>query len=138
MNSFWVKVLDAANMSNRTFLWLMAAFLISSLVLFILVPAERQRIRTAVLIYALAFVGLLIAGLLHGPGTRAEQGGAFRWVSWGALLVKGIAVITVGSVLLFEVLMEAARLKPPRILRDLLVKGIAVITVGSVLLFEVL
>lgn len=121
MNSFWVKVLDAANMSNRTFLWLMAAFLISSIVLFVIVPAERQRIRTAVLIYALAFVGLLIAGLLHGPGTRAEQSGAFRWVSWGALLIKGIAVITVSSVLLFEVLMEAARLKPPRILRDLLV-----------------
>ncbi|HEX8774265.1 MAG TPA: mechanosensitive ion channel family protein [Pyrinomonadaceae bacterium] len=108
-------------MSNRTFLWLMAAFLLTSLVLFIAVPGERARIRTAVLIYALAFIGLLIAGLLHGPGTRVEQGSGFRWVSWGALLIKGIAVITVGSVLLFEVLMEAARLKPPRIMRDLLV-----------------
>jgi small-conductance mechanosensitive channel/CRP-like cAMP-binding protein len=121
MASFWTNVLDAAYMSNRTFLWLMAAFLVTSILLFVFVPGERARIRTAVFIYALAFIGLLIAGLLHGPGARAEQGSGFRWVSWGALLIKGIAVITVGSVLLFEVLMEAARLKPPRIMRDLLV-----------------
>jgi small-conductance mechanosensitive channel len=121
---FWQNVLDAVSLSNRTFLWLMAAFLVTSIILFVVVPAERARIRTAVLMYAASFVGMLIAGMLYDRSLGAEvlkQGSAVRWITWASQLIWGIAFITVGSVLLFDVLMHNVRLKPPRIMRDLLV-----------------
>lgn len=120
MNSFWSHVIEASGTSNRTFIWLLVAFLLTSVILFVVVPAERARIRTAVLLYALAFTGFLIAGMVLSSGAD-RQASAYRWVSWASRMIEGMAVITVGSVLLFDVLMEAVRVKPPRIMRDLLV-----------------
>jgi small-conductance mechanosensitive channel len=132
MGSYWQYVLNAAGMGNKTFIWVLVAFIITSLFLFVVVPAERERIRTALLMYALAFAGLLIAGLLFDP-LADKQGSAFRWTSWGARMVESVAIITMGSVLLFDVLMESVRLKPPRIMRDLLV-AFAYIIVALMLL----
>jgi small-conductance mechanosensitive channel len=134
MGSYWQYVLKAAGMGNKTFIWVLVAFIVTSLILFIVVPNERQRIRTALLMYALAFAGLLIAGLLFDPNAVGDkQGSAFRWTSWSARMVESIAIITMGSVLLFDVLMESVRLKPPRIMRDLLV-AFAYIIVALMLL----
>lgn len=133
MSSYWQHVLNAAGMGNKTFIWVLVAFIVASLVLFIVVPTERERIRTALLMYALSFAGLLIAGLLFDPAAGDKQGSAFRWTSWGARMIESIAIITMGSVLLFDVLMESVRLKPPRIMRDLLV-AFAYIIVALMLL----
>ncbi|MBA3768271.1 MAG: mechanosensitive ion channel, partial [Acidobacteria bacterium] len=116
--SFWNNFLIAAGMV-RGFYWLVLGFVVVALALFVYLPVERGRIRNAMLLFALSLVGLLAAATLLSLGMAAESA-AYRWVRWSALFVESIAIINLVSVLVFDVGLEAARLKPPRIMRDLL------------------
>src|SRR5207253_5274950 len=99
-----------------------------------LVPQERVRIRRSVLLFALSFVGLLVAGALYLPGlTDAQQSAPYRWVDWVALFLEAVAITTVASVLLFNVILGAIHLTPPRILRYLLIAFAYVIIAISLL-----
>ncbi|MDQ3133923.1 MAG: mechanosensitive ion channel family protein [Acidobacteriota bacterium] len=124
--SFWHHVQMAAG--RLDLYWLVPVFLLAVVALFVYVPAERSRLRSSVYLFALALIGLFAAALVG-----AERAVAYRWVSWAALFMLGVAIINVASVLVFNVMMEAVRLKPPRIARDLLV-ALAYIVLGIALL----
>ncbi|MBV9956981.1 MAG: mechanosensitive ion channel [Acidobacteria bacterium] len=99
--------------------WVAVCFMLTAALLFALVPGERLRIRNAVLLFALAFCGLLCAAALASYGAL-PNGAAYRWTRWASLFISSVALVNLASVLVFDVLLEAVRLKPPRILRDLL------------------
>ncbi|MGI8995112.1 MAG: cyclic nucleotide-binding domain-containing protein [Pyrinomonadaceae bacterium] len=123
--NFWHNVQTAAGPVGLH--WLIPLFLAAVVLLFIYVPAERSRLRNSVYLFALAFGGLCAAALIG-------QGGAgYGWVRWTALFLLWVSIINVASVLVFNVLLEAVRLKPARIMRDLLV-ALAYIVVGIVIL----
>jgi small-conductance mechanosensitive channel len=123
--SFWHNVQLAAGMESYYF-WIVLGFILAAFVLFAFVPAERMRIRSSVLLFALSFAGMLAGAVLISYGA-SEHGAAnplntaLRWTVWLARFIEAVAVINLASVLLFDVLLDAVRLKPPRIMRDLMV-----------------
>ncbi|MBV9210036.1 MAG: mechanosensitive ion channel family protein [Acidobacteria bacterium] len=115
---FWTNLQAAAGMAGL-YHWVAICFMLTAAMLFALVPSERMRIRNAALLFAVAFVGLLIAALLSTYGA-ATTGAPYRWTRWASLFVSSVAIVNLASVLVFDVLLDAIKLKPPRIMRDLL------------------
>jgi small-conductance mechanosensitive channel/CRP-like cAMP-binding protein len=116
--NFWRHIQDAADMGTL-FPWALFVFVAASLALFVLRPAERPRIRAALLLFGLSLVGLLIAAtLLSYEVPKANL--AFKWTRWASRIFQWFAFVNVAGVLVFEIFLEALRLKPPRIMRDLL------------------
>jgi len=100
------------------FWWAVLGFVVCALLLFAFIPAERRRIRTAILLFALSFVGILVvtsAGF-YGVGNSAGYG----WTRRALIFLQCIAVLNIAGVFLFDLVLDAIRLKPPRIMRDLL------------------
>lgn len=128
--SFWQQVQVAAGV-ERGFLWLVVVFVASAAALFVLRPAQRMRIRTALLLFALSFIGLLVVGSLGLYG--ASPVSSYRWIKWASLFCQRLAFVNVASVFVFEIFLNALRLKPPRIMRDLIL-ALAYIVVGITLL----
>ncbi|MGH9944990.1 MAG: cyclic nucleotide-binding domain-containing protein [Pyrinomonadaceae bacterium] len=122
---FWHGVQKAAIPELH---WVALAFVSAVALLGAFVPAERTRLRNAVYLFVLACVGFALAASL-GEERRAS----YLWAQWAARFVLAAALINVASVLLFNVLLGAARLRPPRIARDLLV-GAAYVVAGFALL----
>src|SRR6266446_2245264 len=129
--SFWQQVQVAAGMRGA-FVWAVILFVVAALALNALRPAERMRIRAALLLFALSFVGLLLVASLAYRGISTDSS-LYLWCRWASLFCLWIAIVNVGSVFIFEVFLHAIRLKPPRILRDLLV-AFAYVVVGITLL----
>jgi len=116
--NFWQQLQTAADM-GPTLPWVLLIFVLAAVILFALKPSERMRIRAALLLLALAAVGLMVAAALLSfgvPPTRA----AYKWVKWSSLILQWFAFVNIAGVIVFEVFLDALRLKPPRILRDLL------------------
>jgi small-conductance mechanosensitive channel/CRP-like cAMP-binding protein len=130
--SFWQYVQMTAGMGGA-YHWVALLFVVAAFLLFWLEPPERMRIRTSVMMFALSFVGLLVAAGLLAYGADPATSSAYRWTRWAALFIESVAIINVTSVLVFEVALEAVRLKPPRILRDLIL-ALAYIVVAISLL----
>src|SRR4051812_48397107 len=114
--SFWHNLENASSMS-KGFYWLVAGFLLAASLLFVYLPAERTRIRKSLLLFALAVAGLLAAATMLSFNLP-EEGAAYRWTHWVALIIEGVAIVNLSGVLLFEVILKALRLRPPRIMRD--------------------
>jgi small-conductance mechanosensitive channel/CRP-like cAMP-binding protein len=112
--------------------WVVLVFLAAALLLAKFVPAERLRIRTALLLFASFIAGIVIAGAMDFSGAGPDHFG-YRTARWAALLLFGIAVVNLVSILLFDVLLKALWVHPPRILRDLLL-AISYIAIALVLL----
>ncbi|HEY0386488.1 MAG TPA: mechanosensitive ion channel family protein, partial [Pyrinomonadaceae bacterium] len=93
---------------------------LSAFILSALEPAERARIRTAILLFLVSAFGLMIAATLLVKGFDPLQSSAYRWVRWTALFIESVAIINLASVFVFDLVLDAVRLKPPRIMRDLL------------------
>ncbi len=115
--NFWQQIQTAAEM--KTLPWLVLVFVVASLILFVVKPSERMRLRTSLLLFAVSLVGLLVAATLLSYGA-APASSAYRWVSWSWRIFFAFAVVNVAAIFIFEVLLESLRLKPPRIMRDLL------------------
>src|SRR6266850_65082 len=94
-------------------------FIVFALALFAVLPRERWRIRTATVLYVLSLVGLFLAELLLVNGANPD-GSPYRWTRWASLLLQGIALISIASIFIFDILLAALHLRPPRIMRDLL------------------
>ncbi|HEX3560158.1 MAG TPA: mechanosensitive ion channel family protein [Pyrinomonadaceae bacterium] len=133
--SFWRNIQTAAGSAGN--FWVVLGFLVVALLLFGLRPASRPRARAAVLLLALALACLLASAALLSYGADAggagAAGAAYLWLSWCATFAECLAVINVTGVLLFDVALEGARLRPPRIMRDLLV-ALAYVVVAVALL----
>jgi len=115
--NFWQQIQTAAEM--KILPWLVLIFIVALLILFVVKPSERMRLRTSLLLFAVSVVGLLVAATLLSYGV-AQTSSAYRWVSWSWRIFFAFAVVNVAGVFVFEVLLESLRLKPPRIMRDLL------------------
>jgi hypothetical protein len=116
--NFWQQ-LQPAFQANSTLLRVTPLFILVAFALFALLPRERSRIRTAIILYILGLVGLAIAATLVGRGVSVDAS-VYRWTRWASLLLQGIAFISVASIFIFDILLAALRLRPPRILRDLI------------------
>ncbi|HEX8071866.1 MAG TPA: mechanosensitive ion channel family protein [Pyrinomonadaceae bacterium] len=132
--NFWPNVQAAAGITSRYLVWLVLGFYVVAAVLYLYVPGARRRVRAAALLFALAFVGLLLAGAFI-PNTAQPETMTHRWVLWLPRFIESLAVINLTSVLLFDVTLTAVRLRPARILNDLLV-AVAYIVAGLTLLTE--
>lgn len=120
--TFWQNVQVAAGgypLGEGIFAWAVFGFVIVALILFWAVPTARTRLRAAALLVALACAGLLVAGALLSFGA-APADALFRWTRWVSLYLACIAIINLLSVLVFDVALDAIRLRPTRILRDVL------------------
>jgi len=129
--NFWQQLQTATGL-NRALPWVVIAFFVSALVLFVLKPAERMRIRTATLLFALSLLGLLATATLLSYGVSPASS-VYKWTRWASSFLQWIAIVSVASVFVFEVFLDALRLKPPRIMRDLLL-ALAYIVVAITIL----
>src|SRR2546429_306384 len=126
--NFWQQLEIVSGRSVATLAWGVGVFAVIALVLFMLKPAERMRIRTAFLLFALSLAGLLIAATVLSSGVSPGSA-AYKWIRWAARLFLWISIVNVAGVFVFEVFLDALRLKPPRIMRDLLL-ALTYIVVG--------
>src|SRR3984893_18318599 len=129
--NFWHNVQLAARMEG-VFSWVVLIFIGGALGLMALKPSERVRIRNGLFLFALSFVGLLGVGSLASHGIDSNHQ-IYRWLDWAALVCLWLAIINVASVLVFEVVLDPLRLKPPRIMRDLLLAVAYVVAVVALL-----
>src|SRR5205085_10128159 len=88
-------------------------------------------------LFGLACAGLFAAAALLSYGAdktgAGAAGAAYLWLRWCAVLFACFAAINVGGVIVFDVALAAARLRPPRIMRDLLV-ALAYVVAGVAVL----
>src|SRR5215470_3690191 len=117
--SFWESLRTVLHLAGA-FHWVALGFIVVSLSLHLLVPAERTRIRTSVAFFGVACLGLLSLAIMLSVGAAPETI-TFRSVKWISLLAESIAIINLASVFLFDIALNSIKSKPPRILRDLLI-----------------
>lgn len=129
--NFWESLQIATHLAGP-FYWTALGFLVAALILYIYVPNERSRIKTSIILFGISFAGLISIAIILAFGGERE-GIAYRALSWVALLTESIAIINLVSVLLFDVLLDAIRIRPPRILRDLLLAS-AYLVIAFILL----
>jgi small-conductance mechanosensitive channel/CRP-like cAMP-binding protein len=113
--------------------WLTLGFYGAALALSFYVPNERLRLRASAILYALAAAAFVVMALMQRVGM--QQTLSYAWVGWTARFVEWVALINLGCVLLFNVLLAAVRLKPPRIMIDLPL-AVAYLAVGIALLSQ--
>jgi len=129
--SFWQEVQHASGMGGA-FTWAVPVFLAIAVLLIALKPAERMRLRSALLLFALALIGLFFVASLVSEGV-SPNGSLYLWFRWASLFCLWIAIVNLVAVLVFGLFLNALRMRPPRIMRDLLV-AIAYLVVGITLL----
>jgi small-conductance mechanosensitive channel len=129
--NFWENLKAAAD-SAGAFHWMALGFILAALILFVYVPAERARIKTSVLLFGFSFAGLLAIAAILTYGVTADNI-AYRSARWISLLAESIAIINLVSVFFFDVALNAIRIRPPRILRDLLIAS-AYLVIAFILL----
>jgi len=129
--NFWTQLIDASGMRS-VFPWAVVLFVVAAFGLLAWRPNERLRIRAALLLFLLAFIGLLAVATLANNGVATDSR-LYLWFDWAALFCLWIAIVNVASVLVFEVILNGLRLSAPRILRDLLL-ALGYLIVGITLL----
>jgi small-conductance mechanosensitive channel/CRP-like cAMP-binding protein len=133
--SFW-PLLQEASHAGSAFVWLALLFFALALILYALLPRERLRIRTAIVLYVLSLIGLLLAAFAARRGDQETT--FYRWTVWASLLLQGISFVAVLSSLIFDMVFAAIRLRPPRILRDLLLAfAYIVVAINSLWIIKV-
>jgi len=103
-------------------------FVLAALILFAIRPLERSRLRAALLLFVISLIGLLALASYSSYGLSADRS-LYRWTEWAALFFAGVAFVNVASVFIFTVVLEALRLKPAHIMRELL-RAISYVVVG--------
>lgn len=129
--SFWHNVQMAAGM-NGGFLWAVLGFILAAFLLFTFVPAERARVRGAMLLFTLSFAGLLAASTVISFGGSPDSFG-YRTIRLISLFLQSIATINLIGVLIFALALRAIRIITPLIMHDL-VLALAYIITGITLL----
>jgi small-conductance mechanosensitive channel/CRP-like cAMP-binding protein len=101
------------------FLWIVPLFFLLASLMFALLPRERQRIRAMMIGFVVSLIGLILVAVVTARGVDPETS-FVRWATWGSHLILRVAFISLASVLTFDILLAAVRLRPPRLLRDLI------------------
>jgi small-conductance mechanosensitive channel/CRP-like cAMP-binding protein len=127
---FWQQLQMASKMGGA-FVWVTVVFIATALVLAAVRPAERVRIRNGLFLFVLSLLGLLIVASLGTYGGTSNA--SYRWLQWASLLCQSLAFVNLASVLIFEVVLDPLRLRPPRIMRDLLLAFAYVVVAISLL-----
>src|SRR5438874_9551158 len=119
--------------SSPHYLWVVAGFFLVVLCLWALAPAERLRLRAAVILFCLACISFAGSAALLLSGADPKKNIPYLVIHWVALFTVSIAFITITSVFLFDVLLARIHLRPPQILRDILI-GFCYCAIAIVLL----
>jgi small-conductance mechanosensitive channel/CRP-like cAMP-binding protein len=129
--TFWQEVQQASGMGT-VFVWAVVIFVVIAVSLLVFRPAERMRLRAALILFAISLVGLFVVATLATEGV-SHDARLYLWFRWASLFCLWIAVVNVAGVVVFEIFLKTLRLRPPRIMRDLLV-AVAYLVVGLSLL----
>jgi small-conductance mechanosensitive channel/CRP-like cAMP-binding protein len=129
--SFWENF-KLASEAAGAFHWMALGFILAALILFLYVPRERARIKTSVILFGLSFAGLVTIAILLSSGANPD-GIVLRSTRWVSSLLETVAIISLLSVVVFDVALDAIHFRPPRILRDLLLAS-AYIVIAFILL----
>src|SRR6266404_336039 len=129
--NFWENLKTAAD-SAGAFHWIALGFILAALSLFVYVPAERTRIKTSVILFGFSFAGLIAVATILSSGVTPDSI-IYRSARWVSLLAESIAIINLVSVFVFDVALNAIRIRAPRILRDLLLAS-AYLVIAFILL----
>jgi small-conductance mechanosensitive channel len=106
-----------------TFAWhqgigyLIGSVLIIALLLYRLRPADRRTLTHTLFFFIISLAGLLISGVFHSLGL-AKAASVLHEIF---IVAEGIVLIRLCGMLIFRVLLPAARLSTPSILEDMLV-----------------
>lgn len=111
----WHNVRQTAARENV--LSVTVVFVVLALLLARYVPTERKRLTTALWLFGWALFFLVLSGLLQ----TLELGAGAQIMHWTALLIGAIALVNLGSIFFFDILVSLLHLPTPRILRDLVV-----------------
>src|ERR1700690_3918827 len=98
--------------------WLMALFCVVSASLAYFLPMHRMRVRAALILFALSFIGLLITARL--PYDPANETLGHQWGSIVSIFLISAAVVTLADLVIFDVCLLPIGLRPPAILSDLI------------------
>ncbi|HLY62427.1 MAG TPA: mechanosensitive ion channel family protein [Terriglobia bacterium] len=90
-------------------------FLIAVVILGLLAPHQREKVRAGLLMYANALILLFLAALASAGGLAT----ASKMIHAMALLLGGFAMVKLASIFIFDVFLRVVRYSPPQILRDL-------------------
>jgi len=129
--TFWQEVQQASGM-GAVFVWAVVIFVVIALSLLVFQPAERLRLRTALILFAISLVGLFVIATMATEGV-SHDARLYLWFRWASLFCLWIAILNIAGVVVFEVFLKTLRLRPTRIMRDLLV-AVAYVVVGISLL----
>jgi len=91
----------------------------TSLVLAALWRQQRRHVRTALVMYGLAFVLMALSAIPAALGWDS----ATKTLHAAGLLLVGFAVVKLSSIIIFDVILCLTPLSPPQVLRDLMVAG---------------
>jgi small-conductance mechanosensitive channel/CRP-like cAMP-binding protein len=130
--NFWQHVETSAGM-GRHYPWVLLGCIVIAMLLVLIAPHARQRLRAAVLLIGLSFAAMLVCGLLTHSGTLGPTTAGFRYIHFGSQLLFSLAVINILGVLVFRLVLAPVRLEPAPILRDTLL-GLSYIVVALALL----
>ncbi|MGA9772066.1 MAG: mechanosensitive ion channel family protein [Blastocatellia bacterium] len=129
--SFWHNVQMTAGM-NGVILWVVFGFILTAFLLFSFVPAERARIRGAMFLFALSFIGLLAASSVISFGGSDSSFG-YRTIRWVSQFLVSAAIINLISVFIFAIALKSIRINTPLIMRDLMLAMAYIITAITLL-----
>ncbi len=128
--NFWEIVQKTAGIDG--YHWVAIGFVIVAFILFNFAPTDRRRIRRAVFLFALSFIGTLVATIMVSSGASMD-GFGYRLTRWISLLLKSIAIINLIGVLIFSIAFKLVRVTVPMILHDLILALAYIVTAITLL-----
>lgn len=117
--TFWEHVKQESGIDDGSG-WAMLVFLVAIFVVFHFRPHERGRVRSAVVLFALAFAGFLAAAGALAYGIP-ETHWIYLVMRGGSVFMLAAAIVNITSTFLFSIVLRALRFEPPQIAQDLLV-----------------
>jgi small-conductance mechanosensitive channel len=96
----------------------MLIFCAAAAVLAFILPMDRTKVRASVTLFLLSIIGLLIASTL--PGASDGTNVYYKWTRIVSLFLLSIAIVTLGGIIVFDILLSAVGAKPAVILCELI------------------
>src|SRR5690242_4266358 len=113
--------------------WVLLGLAVSTLLLAVIQPGARQRLRATLLLIVVSALAMLVCAFLLTQGILDEQTTGYRLIHYGSQICFAIACINISGILVFRVLLPLVRLQPAPILRDTIL-GLAYLVAAVLLL----